>query len=240
VEIGKDLFRLRSYKTEWEIVCLRSAATTGERALEKIIPLLRPGVTEADLVRAYRLAVDADPICDKIGHAQVLVGPNFAPTYLPATIPARSGGVIEMDVGTEVSGYGSDLARTYVLGEPSATIKRIYGALKNGHDTLLEMVAPGVAMSAIYRAATDVVLRSGLKTYNRGHLGHSIGLDVRVEEPPVIGPNEQTVLQPGMVLCVETPYYGHELGGISIEDMVLVTETGNENLISLSRDLRVV
>jgi Xaa-Pro aminopeptidase len=240
IDVGADLFHLRARKTPWEVSCLRAAALSGQRALEKIVPQIRPGVTEADLVRAYRLAVDADPVCDKVGHAQILIGPNFAPTYLPTSIPAKRGGVIELDVGTEVLGYASDLARTFFLGEPVQAVKDIYAALRSGHDRLLETVAPGVPFSEVYRAATETVLKSGLRSYNRGHLGHSIGLDVRVEEPPVVGPKENDVLEPGMVLCVETPYYGFGIGGISIEDMVLVTDTGNENLITLGRDMRVI
>lgn len=240
VDLTKEMFELRLIKTPWEIACLRLAATSAEQGLAAAARDIRVGVTEADLVRSFRLAVDANPVCDRVGHAQMLIGPTFAPTHLPRHEGAADGAIIEIDVGTQVLGYTSDIARTFVLGDPPPILSRIYGALRAGHDYLLEAAKPGVPMRTVYEGATAAVLKSGLDRYSRGHLGHSIGLDIRVEEPPVVGPAEQTIIEAGMVLCLETPYYGHGIGGVSIEDMVLITERGAENLITLSRDLTVV
>jgi Xaa-Pro aminopeptidase len=240
VDLSKEMFELRLIKTRWEIDCLRLAAQTAERGLATTAENIRIGSTESDLVRTFRQAIDSDPVCDRPGHAQVLVGPTFAPTHLPQSIPAKAGAVIELDVGTQVLGYTSDIARTFVLGEPPEMLKRIYGALRAGHDHLLDNARPGVPMREVYEGATAKVLKSGIENYSRGHLGHSIGLDIRVEEPPVVGPMEERVIEPNMVLCLETPYYAHGIGGVSIEDMVLITETGIENLITLSRDIGVI
>ena len=76
----------------------------------------------------------------------------------------------------------------------------------------------------------------GLPNYSRGHFGHSIGMDDQTEEPPFIGPND-SVLEPGMVMCLELPYYPADVGGFNIEDMILVTESGHEVLTTLPRDL---
>ena len=240
IDLTREMFELRLIKTQWEIACLRLAAASAARGLTATAADIRIGATEADLVRKFRIAIDSDPECDRPGHAQVLIGPTFAPTHLPQSAPARAGAVVELDVGTQVLGYTSDIARTFVLGDPSSLLEGVYEALRAGHDHLLENARPGIGMRELYEGATAKVLKSGLSRYRRGHLGHSIGLDIRVEEPPVVGPSEQTVLQPDMVLCLETPYYAHGIGGVSIEDMVLVTDDGAENLTPLSRDLGVI
>ena len=79
--------------------------------------------------------------------------------------------------------------------------------------------------------------RNGLPHYNRGHLGHGVGLSLAIEESPLISPNETHLLEPGMVLSLQMPYYGYGVGAISIEDMILITDDGHEVLSTLSREL---
>ena len=105
------------------------------------------------------------------------------------------------------------------------------------HETIRSMMKPGIKLADIATTAEQQVRQSGFPNYTRGHFGHSIGLDDFVEEPPFIATNDKSVLVPGMVMCIETPYYSKELGSIQIEDMVLITESGHENFNSLSYDL---
>ena len=92
-------------------------------------------------------------------------------------------------------------------------------------------------MSELFRVAQEEVRAHGFPNYTRGHFGHSIGLDSWVEEPPSLSAHETTVLEPGMVLAVETPYYGVSVGSFCIEDMVLMTDDGCENFNTLPYDL---
>ncbi len=80
----------------------------------------------------------------------------------------------------------------------------------------------------MYQAATEEVRSHGFPNYSRGHFGHSIGLDSFVEEPPFISAEEHTELQPGMVLCLEVPYYAESLGSFQLEDMLVITQDGCE------------
>lgn len=80
----------------------------------------------------------------------------------------------------------------------------------------------------------------GYPGYRRGHFGHSIGLDSFHEEPPFLGADDTDVLETGMVLAVETPFYGGDLGPIMIEDLVHVTGSGVEYLTALPRELRAI
>jgi Xaa-Pro aminopeptidase len=81
----------------------------------------------------------------------------------------------------------------------------------------------------------DAVRKAGLPHYRRNHVGHGIGLDGY--EVPALTESSTDVLTPGMVMCIETPYYELGFGGFQVEDMVLVTETGVESFMTLPRDL---
>jgi Xaa-Pro aminopeptidase len=90
----------------------------------------------------------------------------------------------------------------------------------------------------VFDAAVREVQERGLTPYRRHHAGHAIGLSVY--EQPVVGPGEPTELRPGMVFCLETPYYELGWGGMMVEDTGVVTDTGFELFTSINRSLRVV
>ncbi|MBE1442948.1 M24 family metallopeptidase [Paenibacillus sp. OAS669] len=237
VEAGPTFTKLRTIKTPWEIEQLRKACGYAEEGIVAAINEFKLGMSSADLVAAFRRGIMNFPDGSNARFHMVSVGERFAPVQVFDTTPSKPGDLIKLDVGVEVAGYGSDIARTFVLGPPSDVMKRIYGALKRGHDHLLQMIEPGLPMQTAFHEAMELIRSYGLDNYNRGHLGHSAGLSLAAEEGPFLGPSETTVFQPGMVICLETPYYGHGLGSIMIEDMVLVTDKGCERLNSLSREL---
>lgn len=228
---------LRSVKTEWEVAQLRKACVYTEAGIERAMEGIGAGSSAADIVQSFRASLTGLEGSPTPRFHMVSVGANFAPVQHQDYTPAKSGDLIKLDVGVEVAGYGSDIARTFVLGPPTPLVRQIYDALRKGHDRLLQMMEPGIKMSRLFDEVMPLICRSGLQDYNRGHLGHSIGLGLSAEEPPFISPSETTILQPGMVICLETPYYGYGIGSIMIEDMVLVTDNGCERLNRLSRDL---
>lgn len=236
-EAGGLLTELRARKTPWEVEQLRQSCAYAEIGIAETIKGIRIGSSAADIADSFRLALLTHADGAPSRFHMISVGANFAPAHIFDTRPGKPGDVIKFDVGVDVNGYGSDIARTFVLGSPSDTVKRIYGALRAGHDRLLELIEPGLPMSRAFDEAMRVIRRSGLPNYNRGHLGHSAGLSLAAEEAPFLSPAEEAVFVPGMVICLETPYYGYGIGSIMIEDMVLVTENGCERLNKLSRDL---
>lgn len=236
-EAGALLTELRARKTHWEVEQLRQSCAYAEIGIAETIKGIRAGSSAAEIADAFRLALLTHADGAPSRFHMISVGANFAPAHIFDTRPGQPGDVIKFDVGVDVAGYGSDIARTFVLGSPSDTVKRIYGALRAGHDRLLELIEPGLPMSRAFDEAMRVIRRSGLPNYNRGHLGHSAGLSLAAEEAPFLSPAEEAVFVPGMVICLETPYYGYGIGSIMIEDMVLVTENGCERLNKLSRDL---
>ncbi|WP_430109266.1 M24 family metallopeptidase [Paenibacillus sp. B1-33] len=236
-EASPILTELRAQKTPWEVEQLRKSCTYAEIGITEAIKGISVGSSAFDIADAFRLALLTHANGANSRFHMISVGDHFAPAHIFDTRPGQAGEVIKFDVGVDVNGYGSDIARTFVLGSPSDTVQRIYNALRTGHDHLLEIIEPGMPMKHAFNEAMSVIRRSGLPTYNRGHLGHSAGLSLAAEEAPFLSPSEDTEFQPGMVICLETPYYGYGIGSIMIEDMVLITDNGMERLNSLSRDL---
>ncbi|MFE5324341.1 M24 family metallopeptidase [Paenibacillus sp. NPDC056579] len=237
VEAGPLFTKLRAIKTPWEISQLRKACDYAEAGITTTVREIEVGSSAAEIVEAFRKALLKNPDGSTARFHMVSVGANFAPAHVFDTRPSERGDLIKFDVGVDVAGYGSDIARTFVLGPPSDIVKRIYSALRAGHDRLLQMIEPGMPMKRAFEEVMILIRSSGLDNYNRGHLGHSAGLSLAAEEAPFLSPSEAAVFQPGMVICLETPYYGHGLGSIMIEDMVLVTENGCERLNRLTTDL---
>ncbi len=230
-------YECRSIKSPEEIERLRLAARVAEIGITASAGLIREGVTERDLAAAYRSAVAAEEGCRGARHCIITVGEQFYPSFIQREAPAEAGDLIKYDVGADCGGYGSDIGRTFVVGRASALQEKIYAALRAGHDAALGAIAPGVKMSEVFSAGQEAVRANGIPNYTRGHIGHSVGLDDRIEEAPNFAPMEHRPLQPGMVLCVEMPYYAYGVGALQLEDMVVITDTGYEKLTSLCRDL---
>ena len=149
----------------------------------------------------------------------------------------RPGDLVRFDIGCVYQGYWSDIARTAVVGSPSARQASYYAALRAGLAAEVDRVRPGMTAGELFDIAVNTVRAGGLTHYQRHHVGHAIGLSVY--ERPVITPDATTILQPGMVFCLETPYYELGWGGMMLEDTGVLTDTGFELFTSIDRDLVV-
>jgi len=228
---------VRSVKFDWEIELLKKSAQIAERAMAATARTVEPGMAESDLLSIYRrtaLALDKDVIDTFMVPS---LGPLFAPAYIPRDYTIKEGDVIRLDGGVNYMGYRSDLARTFVVGKPSRRSEQIYEALIAGRKKALSMIGPGVSFREVFEATQSIVRAAGIPKYVRGHFGHSIGLDVFVEEPPFIGPNERGGFAVNMVFCVEVPYYSAVNGGFNVEDEIVITKDGYESFTKANEDL---
>jgi Xaa-Pro aminopeptidase len=237
LEASPIFTELRAIKTPWEIEQLRKSCAYAEAGIAEAVRGIHVGSSAAEIAHAFKQALMKNREGSTSRFHMISVGTNFAPAHVFDTRSSEPGDLIKFDVGVDVEGYGSDIARTFVLGSPSSTVERVYNALRIGHDHLVQLIEPERSMQSAFDEVMSLIRRSGLPNYNRGHLGHSAGLSLAAEEPPFISTTESTVFRPGMVICLETPYYGYGVGSIMIEDMVLVTESGCERLNHLSKDL---
>ncbi|MFB0560970.1 MAG: M24 family metallopeptidase [Candidatus Lokiarchaeia archaeon] len=209
VDCASVFYEARSVKTDEEVTNLRNAAEIAENAIRKAVEEPIEGVTEEEIVKRFQMEVIRDPRSTGYRHSIINIGEYFSPTYFPRKNAARVGDLVKFDVGADCRGYGSDIGRTFVLKKTTAKQARVHKALLKGHNAALEKIRPGVKMSEVFKTGQTVVREEGLLRYTRGHIGHSVGLDLKIEEPPFISPTEERVLELGMVLCLELPYYGY-------------------------------
>lgn len=228
---------LRMIKSEWEINHLRKSAQITEAGIEAASKLIKVGCTSAQLTAAFKAKVMEYPDTNYSRFHLISVGSDFSPKLLPDDMPAKEGDLVKFDCGVDVAGYGADIARTFVVGKPNEKVSQIYQTILKGHQYMLNRIAPGVLLSDVFNETMALIRCSGLPHYNRGHLGHGDGVFVGLEEAPFVSAATTEVFSAGMVMSLETPYYGIGVGGIMIEDMLLITENGVEMLSHLPREL---
>ena len=146
--------------------------------------------------------------------------------------------MVRFDLGCVYQGYRSDIARTAVLGKPGDKLARYYAAILTGEKAGMAAMKPGVSVSRIFEVAVKATRENGMPHYQRHHVGHGIGLEPY--DPPTLNAATETPLEPGMVFCVETPYYEHGWGGVQVEDAVEVTAAGIRRLTRSSQDLAII
>lgn len=226
----------RAVKSASEVEMLRYSAHLAEVAVQAALEIARPGTTEREMA-----AVIASTMVAGGGDPRFVVattGPRSAlADVVPSDRPWQVGETARFDIGCLVEGYWSDIGRTAVLGAPDDRQRAVFAATDAGVAAQLELAAPGVAARELF-AAGLAGTGEGVPAYRRQHCGHGIGLSIY--EQPVLTPEDETILRPGMTFCFETPYYELGWGGMMVEDAVLITETGVELLSGTGRDLTVV
>ncbi|MFT3817214.1 MAG: Xaa-Pro peptidase family protein [Rubrivivax sp.] len=222
------LFReVRAVKTAPEVDRLRRIATITEASVDAALTLAQAGVTELEMARAFHATTvesDATPVLGCLGFGARSAMPNVH----PSNARLQRGDVIRFDAGGRYRNYRADLARIAVLGEPGKKLQAYHKALHNGVIAAFEAIRPGIRASDIYEVAMDATRRSGIAHYSRSHVGHGIGLDGY--DLPDLVPASDQVIEEGMVMCVETPYYEFGWCGLQVENTVVVRQHGVELL----------
>ena len=233
-----EIFRqVRAVKTQSEVSRLASAARAAEASIDAALRVAAPGVTELEMAREFNLETvrhDVLPVLFCIGF-----GPRSAmPNVQPSDAALKEGDIIRFDVGGRFEHYRADIARIAVLGEPSHKIKTYHDALHKGVLSGFEAIRPGAKAADIFDRVVKTVQREGIPHYQRSHVGHGIGIDGY--DLPILSASSPDIIEAGMVLCVETPYYELGFGGLQVEDMIVVREDGVQSLMNSSGALRVV
>lgn len=232
------LFRsVRAVKTPEEVDRLRKVAAITERSIAAALAMAREGASELELARAFhRQTVEEDglPVLGCIGFGERSALMNVQPSERRL----RAGEVIRFDAGGRYRHYRADVARIAVLGEPEPAVRRYHSALLAGVRRACEMIRPGVTAAAVFETTVETVRREGIPHYHRNHVGHGIGLDGY--DAPSLSPGSSEVIEEGMVLCVETPYYEIGRWGLQVEDMLVVRADGVERFMATDGDLMVV
>jgi len=228
---------IRAVKTDAEISRIRAAARITEEALTGAIDAIAEGVREQELAAVFKKS-----IVGRGGIPSLVVigaGPHGAfPNAEPSGREIGRGEAVRFDVGCILEAYHSDMARTAVIGSPGPKLQKYHDALMAGQGKILEALKPGAKMADLFELGVSETKNKGIPHYKRHHCGHGSGIEGY--DLPLITPSNQSLLEPGMVLCVETPYYEPGFGGLQIEDIAVITSDGYERITEMERKLFVV
>lgn len=242
VAADKVFAELRMRKDDAELAAMRRAAVIAEDALRSTLPLVRAGLTEREVaaeltLQTLRAGSDAElpflPI--------VASGPNGAnPHGFPTDRVLAAGDLVTLDWGASHKGYFADITRTYALAGAAvdAKLREVYEVVQAANAAGRAAVRPGATGQDIDRAARSVIDRAGYGEYFVHRTGHGLGLEGH--EEPDAREGVTLVLEPGMTFTVEPGVYLPGLGGVRIEDDVVVTVDGGESFTTLGRELVVI
>lgn len=227
---------MRKRKSAEELQGIRRAIRIAEDAFQAVQPQIRPGQTESEIAAALVFEMLKRGATEPSFPTIVAAGANASlPHYSPTDRKLGPGEPLLIDWGARAGWYVSDLTRMVWTGSIPRELGSIYGVVREAHDQAIAVIKPGMKAVAVDRVARGVIEKAGYGPRFNHALGHGIGLDVH--EAPRLGIASKDVLEAGMVVTVEPGIYLPGLGGVRIEDDVLVTENGHQVLTSLSTAL---
>jgi Xaa-Pro aminopeptidase len=236
VPIRELVEQLSVIKEQGEIEKIRRAVEISDRVFEEILEMLRPGIREVDVCAEleYRMRKRGS---ERLPFDAIVVsGQRSAlPHGQPTEKELQEGDLVTMDFGARIGGYVSDFTRTVVLGQADEKQRDIYETTLQAQQQAEAAAKAGMLASELDAVARRVIAEAGYGDYFGHGLGHGLGLDVH--EDPKLSPKGQRRLASGMVVTIEPGIYIPEMGGVRIEDVVVIGEEECEVLTQASKEL---
>lgn len=227
---------LRMVKDQGELAQMAAAACLASAVLTAVLPLVRPGARECDLAAEIEYQMRRGGASAAAFETIVASGPRSALPHARATgRRLRKNELVVLDLGAILRHYCSDLTRTLYLGKAPRRIREWYGAVREAQAAAINALRPGISGQQVDQAARRVLAGHGLEKGFTHSLGHGLGLEVH--EAPRLARGQKGRLEAGNVVTVEPGVYRQGIGGIRIEDVVVVTPRGARVLTTVSRDV---
>ncbi|MCL2822046.1 MAG: aminopeptidase P family protein [Firmicutes bacterium] len=234
-----DISLKRSIKTDEEISKIAAAQIVAQKAFSKTVDLIKVGMTErevaAELLYHMQIFGASGAAFDTI----VAFGPNSAsPHHKTGDKKLQKGDIILIDMGAKVNGYCSDMTRTFCLNDTSSQLKDLHALVLEAQEKALQGIRAGMTTREADAICREFFKANGYEKEFGHSLGHGLGIDLH-EFPPVSFAIDE-VLQANMVISVEPGLYIDGVGGVRIEDIVVIKE--NEppiNLTNMSKKIKL-
>jgi Xaa-Pro aminopeptidase len=244
VPLEDNVEDLRRIKDADEATEIRQAAAFTDQVLQEALSFIHPGRTELEVAAFLNRRLREVSGTDELAFATIVAsGKNGdTPHAVPGARVIGPGEFVTIDLGARNGPYHSDMTRTVLTGgkEPDARLREVYDRVLEAQLAGLSRVAPGTLVREVDAAARTILAQAGLGEYFSHGTGHGVGL--QIHEAPSLSPRspEKLELQAGNVVTVEPGVYIPELGGVRIEDLVLVTNDGCEVLSHSPKELLTV
>lgn len=239
VDITRMMEKKRLIKKPEEIKALRHAADIAVQAMEHAKEVIRPGITEqqcAAEIRSFMLLQGSEgtPFTMKM-----LSGKNTEIiTRVPGDKVIEAGDFTLLDFGAKIDGYSSDWTRTFSVYSESKEMRSLYETVLQIELELILQIKPGASMAALVERAEILADKSPYGKYYNPHLGHSVG--ITSHEWPILEPGVEGELKENMVITIEPGIYVPGIGGVRIEDEILVTRDGHEIITGLMDENHII
>jgi len=228
--------RLRMIKEPAEVEAIRTAATIVVGVLDQLSEMAVVGRTERDVALDLEMWVRTHGSETVPFPYIVATGPRAAmPHSETSNVALRPGDLLVVDIGAQVDGYASDVTRTYAVGSVGAAERALHALVLKAQEAARHAARGGMTCAELDKVARSIIEAAGKGELFKHGLGHGVGLDVH--EEPRVSTRSSDVLRAGMVVTIEPGVYVPNVGGVRIEDTVLITETGIDVLSECDRGL---
>lgn len=232
IPLDNPVKKQRMIKDPSEIAILREAASLGSKGYDFVCSFLKEGISESEV------ALELEIFWKKQGSKALAFEPIIAfganssmPHYRAGNERLKKGHVVLIDIGVNYRHYHSDMTRVLYFGEPDEKIRRIFSIVEEAQKAALKICRPGTLIGEVDAAARDHIASKGLGENFTHSLGHGIGLEIH--EFPILRnspPYKEMPLEAGMVITIEPGIYLPGIGGVRLEDSIVITEKGYEDL----------
>jgi len=227
-DIKKDLSDMRMIKTSEEIKRIKIATNVASSSLKIVQSEIESNKRQKEIELFIKLRTEIVNKGCQWNFTTLASGSYSSDIYhVPIDYELKKGDVVRLDIAPVYQGYGTDVARTFFVspGVPEE-LEKLYTVLAKAQEEVIKNISPGVHANKLFHMGQEYVRSHGYPQYTRTMIGHGTGIET--EEEPFISPNSNVVLQPGMVLSIELPYYIKGVAGLNVEDVVLVTTNGHQ------------
>lgn len=233
------LWTLRAVKDQAELECMIQAQRIAEKALADILGEIRPGVTEKEIAALLLYKMLHYGAEDKSFAPIVVSGPNGSlPHGVPSEKPIQAGEFVTMDFGCKFGGYCSDMTRTVAVGHVTEEMETVYNTVLKAQLAGIAAAKAGVTGAAVDGAARQVIADAGYGPYFGHSFGHSVG--VEIHENPNATPSNSKPLPAGAVISAEPGIYLPGKLGVRIEDVIVITEQGCQDITLAPKELLIL
>lgn len=230
--VDSPVRKLRMIKDAEEIVLLRQAAALGAEGYDFVSSLLSEGITENDAALELEIFWKRRGSKGMAFEPIIAFGSNSAmPHYRNGQTALKEGMNVLIDIGVNYNNYLSDLTRVLFFGQPAPKLQEIYYTVAEAQKSALAVCRPGTPIGQVDRAARELITQRGYGSFFTHSLGHGVGLEIH--ELPTLRqkpPYDSMPLEAGMCITIEPGIYIPGLGGVRLEDTIVITDSGYENL----------